>query len=146
MEPSARAPQKFGLSMRLGGANCAKRRVPRAFLALAFGHCRESRAARRIGYAAAVGSTRTIGLKADRVSAGRPIRECVTRSYMMIKLYDNAFSPFARKVRMVLEFKGLDFEVVDGLRKTSHEALKAVNRRVEVPARTHSAHETTSRS
>jgi glutathione S-transferase len=65
---------------------------------------------------------------------------------MMIKLYDNAFSPFARKVRMVLEFKGLDFEVVDGLRKTSHEALKAVNRRVEVPARTHSAHETTSRS
>ena len=25
----------------------------------------------------------------------------------MIKLYDSAFSPFARKVRMVLEYKGL---------------------------------------
>jgi len=52
----------------------------------------------------------------------------------MLKLYDSAFSPFARKVRMVLEFKGLDFDVVDGLLKTNHEALKAVNRRVEVPA------------
>jgi glutathione S-transferase len=52
----------------------------------------------------------------------------------MLKLYDNAFSPFARKVRMALEFKRLDFEVVDGLVKTSHEALEAVNRRVEVPA------------
>jgi glutathione S-transferase len=52
---------------------------------------------------------------------------------MMIKLYDNAFSPFARKVRMVLEFKGLDFEVVDGLLKPNHDALKAVNGRVEVP-------------
>ena len=53
---------------------------------------------------------------------------------MMIKLYDNPFSPFARKVRMVLEFKGLAYEAVDGLLKSSHEALKAVNRRVEVPA------------
>ena len=52
----------------------------------------------------------------------------------MIKLYDNAFSPFARKVRMVLEFKGLAFEAVDGLLKTSHDALKHVNGRVEVPA------------
>jgi glutathione S-transferase len=52
----------------------------------------------------------------------------------MIKLYDNALSPFARKVRMVLEFKGLDFEVQDGLLKTNHEALKSVNRRLEVPA------------
>ena len=52
----------------------------------------------------------------------------------MIKLYDSAFSPFARKVRMVLEHKGLDFEVVDGLLKSNHEALKAVNGRIEVPA------------
>jgi len=52
----------------------------------------------------------------------------------MIKLYDNPFSPFARKVRMALEFKGLIYEAVDGLLKSSHEALKAVNRRVEVPA------------
>src|SRR5437868_5000381 len=53
---------------------------------------------------------------------------------MMIRLYDSPFSPFARKVRMVLEFKGLDFEAVDGLLKPNHEALKAVNGRVEVPA------------
>jgi glutathione S-transferase len=52
----------------------------------------------------------------------------------MIKLYDSAFSPFARKVRMVLEFKGLDFEVVDGLLKANHDALKQVNGRIEVPA------------
>ena len=52
----------------------------------------------------------------------------------MMKLYDSAFSPFARKVRMVLELKDLEFEVVDGLLKPNHEALKAVNERVEVPA------------
>jgi hypothetical protein len=33
----------------------------------------------------------------------------------VITLYDNAFGPFARKVRMVLEHKGLAFESVDGL-------------------------------
>jgi glutathione S-transferase len=52
----------------------------------------------------------------------------------MIKLYDSAFSPFARKVRLVLEHKGLAFEAVDGLLKSNHDALKAVNGRVEVPA------------
>jgi glutathione S-transferase len=52
----------------------------------------------------------------------------------MIKLYDSAFSPFARKVRMVLDFKGIDYEVVDGLLKANHDALKRVNGRVEVPA------------
>jgi glutathione S-transferase len=51
----------------------------------------------------------------------------------MIKLYDNAISPFARKVRMVLEYKGLDFQAVDGLLRANHEALKEVNGRVEVP-------------
>lgn len=55
---------------------------------------------------------------------------------MAIKLYDSAFSPFARKVRMVLEHKGLAFEAVDGLLKANHAALKAVNGRVEVPALT----------
>ena len=50
-----------------------------------------------------------------------------------MKLYDSAFSPFARKVRMVLEHKGLPFEAVDGLLKSSHAALQAVNGRVEVP-------------
>lgn len=52
----------------------------------------------------------------------------------MIKLYDSAFSPFARKVRMTLEHKELAFEAVDGLLRSNHEVLKAVNRRVEVPA------------
>jgi Glutathione S-transferase, N-terminal domain len=51
-----------------------------------------------------------------------------------MKLYDSAFSPFARKVRLVLEHKGLSFEAVDGLLKSSHDDLKAVNGRVEVPA------------
>ena len=50
-----------------------------------------------------------------------------------MKLYDSAFSPFARKVRMVLEHKGLACEAVDGLLKANHAALKAVNGRVEVP-------------
>ncbi len=52
----------------------------------------------------------------------------------MIKLYDSAFSPFARKVRLVLEHKSLPFEAVDGLAKSNHDALKAVNGRIEVPA------------
>ncbi|MGA7533363.1 MAG: glutathione S-transferase family protein [Pseudolabrys sp.] len=52
----------------------------------------------------------------------------------MIKLYDSAFSPFARKVRIVLEYKGLNYEPVDGLLKSNHAALKAVNGRIEVPA------------
>jgi glutathione S-transferase len=42
----------------------------------------------------------------------------------MIKLYDNAFSPFARKVRMTLEHKELAYEAVDGLLRSNHEALK----------------------
>jgi glutathione S-transferase len=51
----------------------------------------------------------------------------------MITLFDSAFSPFARKVRMVLEHKGLAFEALDGLLKANHAALKAVNGRIEVP-------------
>lgn len=50
-----------------------------------------------------------------------------------MKLYDNAFSPFARKVRMVLDLKGLEYEVVDGLNRANHDALMAVNGRIEVP-------------
>src|SRR6516165_11183952 len=52
----------------------------------------------------------------------------------MIKLYDSAFSPFARKVRMTLEYKELNYEAIDGLLKSNHAALKAVNGRIEVPA------------
>jgi len=51
----------------------------------------------------------------------------------MITLYDNAFSPFARKVRMVLEHKRLPFEAIDGLAPAGHTKLAAVNPRVEVP-------------
>lgn len=50
-----------------------------------------------------------------------------------MKLYDNAFSPFARKVRLVLQHKRLEFESVDGLRPEAREELASVNPRVEVP-------------
>ncbi len=51
-----------------------------------------------------------------------------------MQFYDNAFSPFARKVRMVLEYKNLEFDVIDGLNKDNRDALTAVNGRIEVPA------------
>jgi glutathione S-transferase len=51
-----------------------------------------------------------------------------------MKLYDNAFSPFARKVRLVLDYKGLAYETIDGLDRANAQALEAVNGRVEVPA------------
>lgn len=49
------------------------------------------------------------------------------------RLFENAFSPFARKVRMVLEYKGLAFETVDGLHHDARQSLEAVNPRREVP-------------
>jgi glutathione S-transferase len=55
----------------------------------------------------------------------------------MILLYDNAFSPFARKVRLALELKGLEHDVVDGLALANRDRLAAVNGRVEVPAIDH---------
>ena len=61
----------------------------------------------------------------------------------MITLYDNAFSPFARKVRMVLEHKRLAFEVIDGLAPAGHARLAAVNPRVEVPVLQDGKHGTT---
>ena len=54
----------------------------------------------------------------------------------MLHLFDNAFSPFARKVRLVLDYKGLTYEVTDGLRRSNHDALAAVNSRIEVPCLT----------
>jgi glutathione S-transferase len=51
----------------------------------------------------------------------------------MITLFDNAFSPFARKARMVLQHKALAFETIDGLAPDGHARLAAVNPRVEVP-------------
>jgi glutathione S-transferase len=55
----------------------------------------------------------------------------------MITLYDNAVSPFARKVRLVLDHKNLEYEVVDGLIRENRDRLAAVNGRVEVPALVH---------
>ena len=43
-------------------------------------------------------------------------------------------SSFARKERMTLEYKDVAYEAVDGLLKSNHAALRAVNGRVEVPA------------
>lgn len=51
----------------------------------------------------------------------------------MMILFESAFSPFARKVRMVLEHKQLPFHSVDGLARPNHARLKAVNGRTEVP-------------
>ena len=51
----------------------------------------------------------------------------------MITLYDNPFSPFARKVRMVLQWKAVAFESIDALAVAEHERLVAVNPRAEVP-------------
>lgn len=51
----------------------------------------------------------------------------------MMTLYDCAFSPFARKVRMVLEYKGLAFDTIDGLHASNQAALASVNARREVP-------------
>jgi glutathione S-transferase len=50
-----------------------------------------------------------------------------------MRLHDNAFSPFARKVRLVLDHKGLAFEAVDALTPAGRERLARVNPRVEVP-------------
>ena len=52
----------------------------------------------------------------------------------MIKLIDSPFSPFARKVRMVLEHKGLEFESIDGLLRSNHDLLRSINGRLEAPA------------
>ena len=51
----------------------------------------------------------------------------------MITLYDNPFSRFARKVRMVLQFKGVAFQSIDALAVAAREGLLAVNPRAEVP-------------
>jgi glutathione S-transferase len=51
----------------------------------------------------------------------------------MLILYDNPFSPFARKVRMVLRIKGIPFRSVDALARSEHERLAQVNPRAEVP-------------
>jgi glutathione S-transferase len=51
----------------------------------------------------------------------------------MLSLYDNPFSPFARKVRMVLRLKGLEFRSIDALAVSEHDRLVEANPRAEVP-------------
>lgn len=51
----------------------------------------------------------------------------------MITFFTNGFSPFARKVAMALDHKGLPHETVDGLTHANRERLIAVNPRAEVP-------------
>ena len=51
----------------------------------------------------------------------------------VLTLYDNPFSPFARKVRMVLRFKELRFHSIDALALDEHDRLADVNPRAEVP-------------
>lgn len=51
----------------------------------------------------------------------------------MLTLYDNPFSPFARKVRMALRFKRIAFDSVDALAVRERERLTSVNPRAEVP-------------
>ena len=55
----------------------------------------------------------------------------------MLTLYGNAFSPFARKVQLILEHKGIDYEYVDGLARDNRDRLMKVNKRIEVPAIDH---------
>jgi glutathione S-transferase len=52
----------------------------------------------------------------------------------MLTLYDNPFSPFARKVRLVLAHKGLEVVCVDALALAHHDELRTLNPRGEVPA------------
>ena len=55
----------------------------------------------------------------------------------MLTLFGNAFSPFSRKVQLALEYKGVDYEMVDGLSHANHDRLAEVNQRLEVPAINH---------
>jgi glutathione S-transferase len=51
----------------------------------------------------------------------------------LLALYDNPFSPFARKVRMVLRIKGVPYRSIDALAVRERESLLRVNPRGEVP-------------
>jgi glutathione S-transferase len=55
----------------------------------------------------------------------------------MLTFYGNAFSPFARKVQLILEHKQIDYEYIDGLARDGREQLATVNSRIEVPVIDH---------
>jgi glutathione S-transferase len=52
----------------------------------------------------------------------------------MLKLYDDTFSPYARKVRLVLDEKGIPYEKVRALHDCNRTDFLDVNPRAEVPA------------
>ena len=52
---------------------------------------------------------------------------------MTIRLYSSWFSPFARKVAIGLELKGLPYEPVDALAREFRAELIRLNPRAEVP-------------
>ena len=53
----------------------------------------------------------------------------------MIKLYDTPFSPFTRKIKMVLDYKGLSYDVADvtNVHTSQGREFASLNSRVEVP-------------
>ncbi len=51
-----------------------------------------------------------------------------------MQFFTNGFSPFARKVALALDYKGLAYEPIDGLTHENRDALLKVNPRAEVPA------------
>lgn len=55
----------------------------------------------------------------------------------MLTFYGNAFSPFARKVQLILEHKKIAYEYLDGLARDNRAQLAAVNSRIEVPVIDH---------
>ena len=50
-----------------------------------------------------------------------------------MQFFTNGFSPFARKVALALDYKGLPYEPIDGLIHENRDLLLAVNPRAEVP-------------
>ena len=44
-----------------------------------------------------------------------------------MKFFTNGFSPFARKVALALDYKGLAYEAIDGLTHANREALLEIN-------------------
>ena len=50
-----------------------------------------------------------------------------------MRLIGSPFSPFSRKVQLVLDHKGLEYELINGGTPEAHEELRALNRRAEVP-------------
>jgi len=50
-----------------------------------------------------------------------------------MKFFNNGFSPFARKVALALDYKGLAYETIDGLTHENRDELLKINPRAEVP-------------